>query len=136
MELARQRALFIKQASHELGVKEETIHRELGKLWTVLGDLRREQIKKTLEVVPEEAQMTAEEQAAAMNLLRSPQLLDRILADFARCGVVGEETNKTMSYLAAVSRLLDKPLAIIVQSSSAAGKSSLMEAVLDFMPEE
>jgi DNA primase catalytic core len=136
MELARQRALFIKQASHELGVKEETIHRELGKLWTVLGDLRREQIKKTLEVVPEEAQMTAEEQAAAMNLLRSPHLLDRILADFARCGVVGEETNKTMSYLAAVSRLLDKPLAIIVQSSSAAGKSSLMEAVLDFMPEE
>ena len=41
-----------------------------------------------------------------------------------------------MSYLAAVSRLLDKPLAIVVQSSSAAGKSSLMEAVLDFMPEE
>jgi hypothetical protein len=35
-----------------------------------------------------------------------------------------------------VSRLLDKPLAIVVQSSSAAGKSSLMEAVLDFMPEE
>ena len=34
--------------------------------------------------------MTAEEQAAAMNLLRSPQLLDRILADFARCGVVGQ----------------------------------------------
>ena len=35
-----------------------------------------------------------------------------------------------------MSRLLDKPLAIVVQSSSAAGKSSLMEAVLDFMPEE
>ena len=136
MELARQRALFIKQASHELGVKEETIHRELGKLWTVLGDLRREQIKKTLEVAPEEALMTAEEQEAAMQLLRDPRLMERVLADFARCGVVGEETNKTMSYLAAVSRLLDKPLAIIVQSSSAAGKSSLMEAVLDFMPEE
>ena len=30
----------------------------------------------------------------------------------------------------------DTPLAVIVQSSSAAGKSSLMEAVLAFMPEE
>jgi hypothetical protein len=50
--------------------------------------------------------------------------------------VVGEETNKKVAYLAAVSRLLDAPLAIIVQSSSAAGKSSLMEAVLALMPEE
>jgi hypothetical protein len=35
-----------------------------------------------------------------------------------------------------VSRLLEAPLAIVVQSSSAAGKSSLMEAVLAFMLEE
>ena len=32
--------------------------------------------------------------------------------------------------------MLAKPLAVVVQSSSSAGKSSLMEAVLDFMPEE
>jgi len=31
---------------------------------------------------------------------------------------------------------LDAPLAVIVQSSSAAGKSSLMDAVLAFVPEE
>ena len=48
-------------------------------------------------------------------------------------GVVGEETNKLMGYLAAVSRKLEQPLAIIVQSSSAAGKSALMEAVLALM---
>lgn len=41
-----------------------------------------------------------------------------------------------MGYLAATSRKLDKPLAIVVQSSSAAGKSSLMDAVLAFVPEE
>jgi hypothetical protein len=41
-----------------------------------------------------------------------------------------------MGYLAAVSRKLEQPLAIIVQSSSAAGKSALMEAVLALMPEE
>jgi type IV secretory pathway ATPase VirB11/archaellum biosynthesis ATPase len=39
-------------------------------------------------------------------------------------------------YLAAVSRHLESPLAIVVQSSSAAGKSSLMDAVLAFVPEE
>ena len=41
-----------------------------------------------------------------------------------------------MGYLAAVSRLLPAPLAVVVQSSSAAGKSSLMEAVLGFVPHE
>ena len=136
MEAFRQRAVFVKQAAHELAAKEETIHREVGQLWTVLADLQREQIRKALAEPEEKPLMTAEEREAAMALLKEPRLLDRILEDFVRCGVVGEETNKKVAYLGAVSRLLDKPLAIVVQSSSSAGKSSLMEAVLDFMPEE
>ncbi|MBD2782689.1 DNA primase, partial [Xenorhabdus sp. 38] len=35
-----------------------------------------------------------------------------------------------------VSRKLPKPLAVLIQSSSAAGKSSLMDAVLNLIPEE
>jgi DNA primase len=136
MESFLRRAAFIKQAAHELAVKEETIHREVGQLWTVLSELQREQIRKTLTPAEEKSLMSAEEEAAAMELLRDPRLLDRVLTDFEKCGAVGEETNKKVSYLAAVSRLLPKPLAIVVQSSSSAGKSSLMEAVLDFMPEE
>jgi hypothetical protein len=53
-----------------------------------------------------------------------------------RCGIVGEATNLLAGYLAAVSRKLDAPLAVLIQSSSAAGKSSLMEAVLNLMPDE
>ena len=49
---------------------------------------------------------------------------------------MGETTNKLVGYLAAVSRKLDQPLAIIIQSSSAAGKTSLMEAVLSLVPPE
>ena len=136
MEAFRQRAAFVKQAAHELAAKEDAIHREVGQLWTALAELQREQMKKLLEAPPEEALMTAEEQAEALALLRDPRLIERVLSDFELCGVVGEETNKKVSYLAAVSRLLDRPLAVVLQSSSAAGKSSLMEAVLDFMPEE
>ncbi len=133
---ARPRLLFSKQAAQELGVKEEIIRRELGEVWMKLEDMQRQQIERALEPETQEIGMTAEEQAAALELLRDPRLLDRILEDFAQCGVVGEETNKKVAYLGAMSRLLDRPLAIVVQSASAAGKSSLMEAVLDFMPEE
>jgi DNA primase len=136
MEMSQRRAAFIKQAAHELATKEETIHREVGQLWAVLGDLQRDMLKKALTPAEEMSGMTAEEEAAAMELLRDPRLMARVLEDFEKCGMVGEETNKRIGYLAAVSRLLEKPLAIVVQSASSAGKSSLMEAVLDFMPEE
>jgi hypothetical protein len=50
--------------------------------------------------------------------------------------MVGEATNCLVGYLAAVSRKLPAPLAVMVQSTSAAGKSAVMEAVLGFVPEE
>lgn len=49
---------------------------------------------------------------------------------FERCGVVGEESNELVGYLAAVIRMLDDPLALIVLSMSAAGKMSVMAGVL------
>ncbi len=133
---ARPRSLFAKQAAKELGHKEESIERDLARLILELEDLQREWLEKTLTPQEEKLEMTAEEKSAAMELLRDPRLLERVLEDFEKCGVVGEETNKKIGYLAGVSRLLEKPLAIVVQSASSAGKSSLMEAVLDFVPEE
>ena len=133
---ARQRAVFTKQAADELAVKEEVLKRDLGRVLLKLEELQDEQIRKALEPEDSQVKLTPEERAAAVDLLKDPRLMDRLLEDFARCGVVGEETNKKVAYLATVSRLLDAPLAVIVQSSSAAGKSSLMEAVLALMPEE
>ena len=46
LNLARQRAAFIKQASEELGVKEEIIRRELGQVWMQLRDLRASRSKR------------------------------------------------------------------------------------------
>ena len=133
---ARQRSGFTKQAAEELVVKEEVLRRDLGRVLLKLEELQDEQIKQTLAPKEEAVTISDEDRAQAMDLLRDPRLLDRIVEDFALCGVVGEETNKLVGYLGVVSRHLESPLAIIVQSSSAAGKSSLMEAVLAFLPDE
>jgi DNA primase catalytic core len=133
---ARQRGVYMKQAAEELGIKEEVIRRDLGRVLLKLEELQDEQIKQALAPKDQAVTISDEDRAAAMELLRDPRLLERIVEDFARCGVVGEETNKLVGYLGVVSRHLDSPLAVIVQSSSAAGKSSLMEAVLAFLPEE
>ena len=133
---ARQRAAFEKQAAHELGLIEETIKRDLGQLLRRAEELQQEGIRKTLEPKEKAVLLSEEETTEALAFLKDPNLLARILEDFETGGLVGEDTNKLTAYLAAVSRKLDKPLAVIVQSSSAAGKSALMEAVLGFVPEE
>lgn len=133
---AQQRTIFAKQASDELGIKEDILRSELGRVRLKLEELRDQQLDAALKKPEAEVQMTNEEQNAAMELLRDPRLLDRIVRDFERCGMVGEETNKLVGYLAAVSRMLETPLAILVQSTSAAGKSALMESVLAFVPDE
>jgi len=68
--------------------------------------------------------------------LKSPKLLEIVLEDLHRCGLVGEETNLAVAWLVSLSRKLDKPLGVCVMSRSAAGKSSLLDAAAQFVPEE
>jgi len=133
---ARHRAAFVKQASDELGVEEQVVKKDLGRVLLALEAVQEEEIQRRLEPETKAVELSEEEKAAALALLRAPDLLDRILRDFERSGIVGAETNKLVGYLAATSRKLEEPLAVVIQSSSAAGKSSVMEAVLAFMPEE
>ena len=85
------------------------------------------------DAVPEP---TGEERAAADLFLSNPDLCNEILADMETLGVSGEQTNKLLCYLAAVSRKLDDPLSLLIQSRSAAGKSTLQNAVLMLVPDE
>lgn len=133
---AKARAAFVKQAGIELGEAEDVLKHDLGRVLLKLEEVQTEALKAAMTKDDKRPRLSEAEEAEALALLRDPNLLDRILADFAACGVVGEETNKLVGYLAAVSRQLDRPLAVIIQSSSAAGKSSLMDAVLALMPEE
>jgi DNA primase len=134
---ARARTSYATQAAVALGLAEGVMQADLGRVLLHLETVQDAQIKKTLEpVAPAAVTISDDDREAALALLHSPTLLDDILADFDTCGVVGERTNKLIGYLAAVSRKLTAPLAVVVQSTSAAGKSALMEAVLAFMPEE
>jgi DNA primase catalytic core len=133
----RPRLAFTKAAASELEVKEEVVKKDLAKVLLKLEELQERLIQEAQEPKGRPVvALTAEERGEAMKLLKDPRLLERIVEDLETCGLVGEETNKLTGYLAAISRKLEKPLAVMVQSSSAAGKSALMEAILAFMPAE
>jgi DNA primase len=136
LAIAKQRTSFEKQAAAEIGVREEIVHHDMGQILKTLEILREREIEKALAPKVHPVVLTPEEHGAAMHLLQSPDLLQKVITAFDRCGLVGERTNKLVAYLAAISRKLEDPLAIIIQSSSAAGKTALMDAVLALMPKE
>ncbi|MBI6547243.1 CHC2 zinc finger domain-containing protein [Xenorhabdus lircayensis] len=129
---ARSRQGYARLAAAELGLADGKLRRALGQVLLAV-EQGQQQAGTPNTVQPE---LSAEERSAALALLQDPNLTARITADLAACGVVGESTNLLAGYLAAVSRKLPKPLAVLIQSSSAAGKSSLMDAVLNLIPEE
>jgi DNA primase catalytic core len=134
---ARARAGFMQQAASEFGLAEELIKTDLGRVLLKLEALQDEAIREALEPkAPATPTMSDAERAAALALLQAPDLIARIGRDFTACGVIGEDTNKLIGYLAVISRLLERPLAVLIQSSSAAGKSRLLDALLAFVPPE
>ena len=110
-------AAYIKQASEELMLEERLIKRDLGQLLLKLEEQQEKQAGEGAETT-QQVELTETEKKAALELLRDPKLLSRITEDLGRCGLIGEATNKLTAYLAATSRKLERPLAIVVQSSA------------------
>lgn len=80
--------------------------------------------------------MTEVERKEAEAFGKAENLTGLILEDYRACGLVGEESNILLCYLAAVSRKTAEPISVLVLSSSGAGKSALQEATLRLCPPE
>ena len=89
---ARQRSQFVAAAAQITGSEAAAIEADFGVL---IGHLEAHQEKKILEkmkaggTAPEVA-LSMEEERAALDVLRHPRLLDLVLADIHKCGLVGD----------------------------------------------
>lgn len=133
---ARQRQAFVKQAAEETNLEPELVARDLAKVLLELEGVRDRRLLGVIKPAEPVPAMTSEEREEALAWLKAPDLIGRLREAFHLAGIIGEEANTLVAYLAGVSRKLERPLAIIIQSASAAGKSTLMDAVLSFFPEE
>jgi DNA primase catalytic core len=133
----RARSGLVQELTRLFGKDEEELAREIAALVDALEGLRLELARKGAgDATSPRIQVPDGEREEALRLLRAPDLLDRILSDFERTGFVGEKTALTVGYLGTISRLLDEPLGLLIVSRSGAGKSSLEDALCDFVPEE
>jgi DNA primase len=130
----RARRLFAGEAARVFRLPVELVESDLSRLLVVAerraGNDGAQNGSGTLP--PQSAQDKAE----ALKLGRARDLAGEITRDLGRLGIVGEERNALVLYLAMTSRKLDDPLAVQVLSSSGSGKSHLQDAVLSLCPEE
>ena len=73
---------------------------------------------------------------SARAMLRDPELIRIVIDDIAALGVAGEPKLAAAVYLIGTSRLLDTPLAGIVQGPTSSGKSYVIERVGRMFPPE
>ncbi len=131
---SRSRAEFARRVEKALGVEVAVVEAALLALL-----VEAERVAEAQERDGDEAPaltLTEGERDEALALLRRPDLLDQVARDIDALGYVGEETNKRLLYLVAVSRKLEDPLSAIVMSQSGAGKSGLTEVIEKLCPPE
>ncbi len=127
---SRSRVWFAKLCAALFAAAEELVKEDVGKILTLVENYK----PRAKERKPNEP--TKAEKAEALRFLKNADMFAEILADLETIGVTGEETNKLVGYLAAVSRKTDEPLSVLIQSRSAAGKSTLQDAILSLVPDE
>jgi len=133
---ARHRDNFCKQSSIELGVGEDALKKDLSQVLLKLELLQDKNLNQLLTHQSNVIELSKSDRNEAIHFLTSKNIVPRILDDFQRCGIVGEKMNSLVAYFACISRLLPNPIAVMIQSSSAAGKSALMDVALSFVPTE
>lgn len=133
---ARHRTAFVAQAASELRCEDALVKKDLGQVLLRLEQAQEEAIAKREAPKHPAREMTTPEREDALELLLDPKLLEKVLGAFDAMGIVGERENLLAGYLVGVSRKLKAPLAMVIQSSSAAGKTAVLDAIVSLVPEE
>lgn len=73
-------------------------------------------------------------ETASRTLARQPDILSRFARRLQQLGVVGEQANAKILFLALTSRVLQRPVSVAVKGPSSGGKSITVKQVLKFFP--
>jgi hypothetical protein len=131
--LSRSRRVFVSEAARLFKEVADVVEMDVNRL---IGQVEAYVEKQLAESQSQVVLVSETEKAEALKLGRHPDLAGEILRDMEKLGVVREESNKLIGYLAMTSRKMPDPLALLTLSGSGAGKSLLQDTVLSLCPDE
>jgi hypothetical protein len=133
---SRSRSEFTKRVAKALTADAEAVERDLLALLVEAERTAKADDKPNAEAAISPPPISESDRAEALAFLRRSDLLDQAAKDVDALGFVGEDTNKRLLYLVAISRKLPDPLSAIVLSQSGAGKSGITEVIEKLTPPE
>ena len=86
------------------------------------------------KIIDEENKKELEDLSEKAVLMGSKDILTEVVGHCSAMGIVGEEHNIKLIYLALTSRVLDKPISMAIKGTSSAGKSYILKILLAFFP--
>ncbi len=132
--LSRSRRVFLSEVSRLLRELPEVIESDVNRLIVQLEAYAQKQLAGTTAATV--VLVNDQDKADGLKLARQADLVNEILRDLEKLGLVGEKNNGVMGYLTMTSRKMDDPLALLILSGSGSGKSVLQDAILQLCPEE
>ncbi|HVF00066.1 MAG TPA: hypothetical protein VNA27_01825 [Rubrobacteraceae bacterium] len=132
LEDAGERSAALNDVAEAMGLGK----RDLRKVFSNLEEEAREEPEEERgeqDLAPEPG---TERHERAVELLRSPDLLLEAARAMERLGHVGEDHNKQLAFVCAVSARAASPIQPSTHAQSSAGKNYLWDAVLSLLPEE
>jgi predicted transcriptional regulator len=127
---------LIERSAEALDLSTSEISTAISGLTTALENYRAERLEAMKPKQAEKKQLTEAERKAAIQYLKSPDLLERTRQAIAQSGIIGEETNSLIAYLTYTSRKRHTPLHLMCLGASGTGKTWLQEKVSELMPDE
>ena len=133
----------VENQCRELSEKQGFDARQLEADLTELTDLLEQHREKiyNAEMNPIADQYSAKERTPkaeekAMEFLKSPKLMANIDSLLEQAGIIGEQDNRKIIFVAASSYKMPNPLHTMVQGSSGSGKSHTINTIAETMPQE
>lgn len=91
--------------------------------------------QKIIKKVEEQKEILSDEdRQKAEKMAKNPRIFKEISTDIKTLGVVGEEENSLMVFLAGTSRLMNKPLKLNLRGDPSTGKNFITDGVLSLFP--
>lgn len=128
---------FVKSTAERLGLDDKIIRADLDKITVTLEpELKIVLKKETALEITNKYRVNLLVQQKAEKALRQPDYLIHFLKEVEECALVGENLNVLFGLAATITRKCRDQIHIIIQSESSSGKSTLLNLLADFVPDE
>ena len=110
------------------------VSKSIHQLITQLETYRLQALKYTDKRPKNKYTLSADDKKQALKYLKSKNLLKNLVSDFNQMGIIGENDNATILFMAMASHKYNNPFSVICLAKSGIGKSYILQKLSECMP--